>query len=414
MKGCKGYRVAVVLMAMLSAVISNANELPDGPAASAVVKPAPVESEAKSTMGVKGLSLETTLTLEYISNVSGGISRDSAFLGNIDIIGGLDTEAAGWWSGGTFSVYGLGNFNNGRVPTEIIGDIQASSNIEAPETFKLYEAWYNHSFMDNSLLVLVGLHDYNSEFDVMEYGGVFHNSSFGIAPGISQAGPSIFPTAALGLRVAVKPTEGAYILSGIYDGVAGDPCDDESSDIQFDSGDGVFYALETGLTRAEGSDAPYYKVALGGWYHTKRCEDLAGQPVENNGGGYVIVERQIYQEQDKAQGLGIFGQVGSAPDDINVIAYSVIGGLNYTGLIPGRDEDVTALGFSQAILSDDYLALEENAGLNDSETAIELVYQAGLTEWFTIKPDIQYIINPASAPGIDNALQIGVRAELVF
>jgi porin len=362
--------------------------------------------------GLKGLSFEAVLTLEYIANVSGGISQDTALLGNFDLAVELDTAEAGLWDGGTFLVYGLGNFNGGTLPTEIIGDIQATSNIEAPETFKLYEAWYNHSFLDDRLAILVGLHDYNSEFDVMEYAGVFPNSSFGIAPQISQVGPSIFPTTALALRIAAKPTDGSYVLAAVYDGVPGDPDDDTSSAIQFNDGDGVFTGVEAGL-RAPDEAARYYKVAIGGWYLTAEAEDFTGAVQDNRGGLYLMAEAQVYQEAaDDGQGLGLFAQYGNTFENFNEIDYSLIGGANYTGLIPGRDEDVIALGVTSAFLCDEFRALEGNEGLARAETVIELVYEAAISDRITIRPDMQYIINPLSEPGIDDALQLGLRVEI--
>lgn len=370
--------------------------------------------EQRESEGGNGLTFEAALTLEYISNVSGGIRRDSAFLGNVDVTAELDTEEAGLWKGGTFFIYGLGNFNGGTYPSEVVGDIQATSNIEAPDTFKLYEAWYNQSFRDDTLSLLVGLHDYNSEFDVLEYAGVFPNSSFGIAPQISQVGPSIFPTTALALRLAAKPTDKSYVLAAVYDGVPGDPDNERSGAIKFDSGDGIFSALEVGLSPEEDAGSAYYKFSIGGWYHTAETEDFEAHAQDRNGGVYLLAERQVYQEADHSQGLGVFGQFGTAIPDRSEVAYSIMAGLNYTGLIEGRDEDVIGLAFCSAILSDDFRAIEGNEDLDAAETVIDFVYQAHLTDWLTVQPDIQYIMNPASESGLDNALQLGVRMEIGF
>ena len=320
---------------------------------------------------------------------------------------------AGLWEGGTFHVYGLGNFGDGISPTQLIGDIQATSNIEAPETFKLYELWYSQNLFQDKLNILIGMHDYNSEFDVMEYAGVLPNSSFGIAPNISQAGPSIFPTTALGLRIPVNYDETApYLLAAAYDGVPGDPDDEKSSAVLFENGDGVFTAAEIGIQAVEGS--AYYKLAIGGWMLTADTEDLNGVEKDSNGGGYLIGEMSLFRELDSKQGLGAFVQIGNAAEDRNAVAYSLIGGFNYTGLIPGRDGDVLAFGFCRAVLSDHLPPAEEGQEWPDAETVIELVYEAGLTPWFVMKPDVQYVFNPASTPGLRDALQAGVRFEILF
>lgn len=127
------------------------------------------------------------------------MKRHTVVEGNFDLTVSLDTEKAKLWQGGTVFLYVLGNF--GEAATGIVGNTRATSNIEAPETIKLYEAWYNQDFAEGKLSLLVGLHDYNSEFNALEYSGGLRHSSFGIEPDISQVGPSIFPTAALATRV---------------------------------------------------------------------------------------------------------------------------------------------------------------------------------------------------------------------
>jgi len=104
-------------------------------------------------MGVKpsaeanGVELEAVVTSDLIANVSGGLDRDAAFLQNYDLTATLDTEKAGFWSGGTAFVCLLGL--TGEAPSANIGDLQVTDNIEAPESITLMEAWYEHSFADN-------------------------------------------------------------------------------------------------------------------------------------------------------------------------------------------------------------------------------------------------------------------------
>ena len=222
-----------------------------------------------------GIVIEAALSADFLRNVSGGIEEEGTILGNFDLTIELDTQKVGWWSNGTFFAYFLGNFNSNEGMTNYAGDFQTSSNIEAPEAFRLYEFWYEHAFSDN-LSFLVGLHDYNSEFNTLEYGSLFTNSSFGISPDISQVGPSIFPSAALAARVAYRPTQNSYILAAVYDGIPGDPNHEKRTAIEFNSGDGIFSSLEAGVTDGEAHDEEYYKLALGIWYHSAEVENFAG------------------------------------------------------------------------------------------------------------------------------------------
>ncbi|MGE0682955.1 MAG: carbohydrate porin, partial [Candidatus Binatia bacterium] len=153
----------------------------------------------------QGVSLEAVYTGEMFSNLSGGLRRKAVYLDNVDLMLTIDTERAFGWEGGRFFLYGLGN--QGGNPSEHIGDIQIASNIEAPDTWKVFEAWFQQNLFRNRLSLLAGLYDVNSEFAVLKTADLFLNSSFGIGHAFAQSGkngPSIFPATSLGLRMAAK------------------------------------------------------------------------------------------------------------------------------------------------------------------------------------------------------------------
>jgi porin len=112
-----------------------------------------------------GILLETTNTVDVLSNVSGGIHRKTAVTGDLDLLLTIDMKKlVPGWDNGTLFVYGLGTY--GDDPSKHVGDIQAVSNIAAPNTWKLFEAWYQHNLYKRFSL-LAGLYDVTSEFDVM-------------------------------------------------------------------------------------------------------------------------------------------------------------------------------------------------------------------------------------------------------
>ena len=112
--------------------------------------------------------------------------------------------------------------------------------------------------------------------------------------------------------------------------------------------------------------------------------------------------------RDAPQGLGLFGQFGWAPLDRNEIAKYYGGGLVYTGLLPGRDEDVSGVGVAHARLSS---RMKEIDG-RTHETAIEWFYKVRLTKYLMVQPDLQYILNPGGDGR--NALAGGLRFEIRF
>jgi porin len=209
-----------------------------------------------------GLTFESLIIMEIVAHTSGGKRRGSTVLGNVDLTMTLDTEKAGWWSGGTFFVHLLGDV--GGNPTSFVGATQVTSNIEAPDTFKVFAAWYEYRFFEDKLALLFGLHPYDSEFYVLEFAGYFLNSSFGTSPEVAQTGPFIFPTTALAVRAKYQLLPHVYVLAAVYDGVPGHPTNPYGTHIILRCQDGLFYGLEVGLTPpADQEPARHYKLAVG-------------------------------------------------------------------------------------------------------------------------------------------------------
>lgn len=332
------------------------------------------------------LEFGAELTLEYNKLTSGGVRSDSAVLGNMDLT--LEADLGD----GTLFLYVLGNDGHGGPPSALVGDIQATSNIEAPDTWKLYEAWYQHDF--GSWSVLGGLHDFNSEFDVLENAALFTNSSFGIGPDVSQVGPSIFPTTALALRLRVEPCPVSYLQVAVYDGVPGDPDNENRTQVILGEGDGQFYAGEFGVS--DDADG-YYKVALGGWYRTASDE----------AGGYILAESATWEN-----GPGVFLRLGAVRDRGQQVGSYIGAGFTWAGLIPTREDDVFGLGIAHARFGDDFE--DANADFATAETAIELTYAAQVHERVNVQPFLQFVRDPGSEADIDDAVLLGVRVGITL
>ncbi len=371
----------------------------------------------RTAMEERGITAEAVLTADFLYNTRGGLDEDGTILGNFDLVFELDTEQAGWWGNGTFLLYVLGNWNHGGFMSDIVGDLQVTSNIEADPALRLYEAWYEHTFADGRLSLLGGLHDFNSEFNVLAAASLFTNSSFGISPDIAQTGPSIFPTTSLALRLRAQPTERSYILAAVYDGVPGDPDNPPNTVIKLEQGDGVFAALEIGMTADEPGYRDFFKLGVGAWVHTADLENFDGEIKGTNHGFYLIAEKTLFAETDDGQGLGAFLQLGFADENWNQLGNYWGAGLSYVGLIPGRDRDVTGLAIGSARNGDEFRKYAEEelmTPVERAETVIELTYRIEVMPGLALQPDVQYIIHPSMDPDVEDALQVGVRLEMSF
>ena len=360
----------------------------------------------RKALAARGLDMEFVASTDFMAVVDGGLSRGLETPANFDMVFTLDTNTAGWWRNGTVQLYLLGN--TGGDPSRRAGDLQVASNIEAADTFKLFEAYYEHRFLDDRLGVLVGLHDMNADFYVTEHSGLFLNSSFGIGIDVAQVGPSIFPTTSPGVRLRLNWTPNTYLLAAVYDGVAGDPNDPYGTHVSFDHGDGVFVIAEAGLL---GGEAHYYKVGVGGWYHTANIDDLDGRPQDNNSGIYTLGEMDVWRDED-GRGVGIFTRLGFANGDRNQVSTYVGGGVTWTGPLPQRPSDVAGVAVAHARNGDHFRRL--NPSLERGETTLEASYLITPKPWLTVQPDLQYIVDPGTDSAIDNALILGVRVQITL
>ncbi len=111
-----------------------------------------------------GLSWAGHLDSEIFSNFSGGIKQGSE--GNIvgQIGAEYDTDKAGLWKGGKFTLSLMGIYSSG-IQQNYSGDIQTASNIWAPNAVRFYDAAYRQRWND-WLNTRVGYMDVNYYFDV--------------------------------------------------------------------------------------------------------------------------------------------------------------------------------------------------------------------------------------------------------
>lgn len=140
-----------------------------------------------------------------LNDLRGGVRRGTTYVGNLHLLLTAKTPPGRWE--GTTAFLDVLNIHGGR-PSLRVGDAQGVSNIEGPPGTQIEELWIQHNFAGNTLSLLAGIYDLNSEFYRLRSASLFVNSSFGIGPEFSQSGvsgPSIFPRTSAGLRIDLKP-----------------------------------------------------------------------------------------------------------------------------------------------------------------------------------------------------------------
>ena len=165
-----------------------------------------------------------------------------------------------------------------------------------------------------------------------------------------------------------------------------------------------------------------------GWYYDSSNVQRIGseKQVSGRSGHYLLVDQAVWNDPDsKGRSLHLFGQASAASSAASPFTRWYGAGVVLYKPFEGRSQDTLALGYGRAVPNPrSREALEDNAlangqdfpNLDSGEQLIELSYGYQATPWLTLRPDLQYVIEPGAFSGqeIDNALLLGLQVKATF
>lgn len=344
------------------------------------------------------VQFDAVLTSDVMTLARGGVDGGTTVMHNLDLTAAWQGEN-GWEAFGYILADGGGAFSADRV-----GDVQVTSNIEAPEGVRLFEAWAKKSGEHGS--VTFGLIDLNGIFDVQEVGGLFIHPSHGIGPDYAQTGPSIFPFSGLGVVGEWKATDQLTLRAGVFDGVPGDPTrPSRFLAIKLSAQEGAHIVAEA----QQDFDGGYVKAGV--WSNTAELDLLDGSGRKREKfGAYGQIAATLVREGDGEQGLKGWLRFGTACEDVLLLDSYAGGGLVYTGLLPGRDGDQVGFAVARAHFGEPARAADPGQGA--AETNYEVSYRVQIKDGFAVQPMMQYVQHPGGRDDIDDAVVVGLRFEV--
>lgn len=412
---------------------------------------------ARSALKDKGIDITLNYIGETLAVLSGGIDRRASYEGRLEFSVDADLQKLIGWTGAMthFTIYQI--HNSGRNAAENVGSIADPSNIDAVPTTRLFTAWFEQNFNDK-LSVRIGQLTADDEFIVSPTASGLINGTFGwasiMAANMTSGGPA-YPLATPGVRLKVSAFENLTLLAAVFSGdPAGRDCNDVPQQcnkygITFSFSGGSLWMGETQYAINQAKDAKglagVYK--LGVWYATTDFADqhfgldgagavvsladpAAAGPLNHAGnwGVYGVADQMIWRSANSS--LNVFLRAGASPSDRNLLSFYIDGGVGLKGPLPGRADDVLTFGFAYAKVSADAAALDRDmpvfAGppfpIRDYEMVFELSYVAQLAPWWTLQPDLQWIVHPGGnvpdpnnpAVTVANAFIVGVRSTIKF
>lgn len=298
------------------------------------------------------LEWHAAYTSEFLSNIDGGIRTGEIYDGLIkatiqidpgDLLGATD------WKNGI--LYSSAYYPHGNsISYGYVGDLNGVSNIDAYDSLRLSEFWFQQTAGKASLRM--GLIAADTEFFVCDSGSVLLNGCFGAIPVISQNfSAPVFPLAAPGLRVTLAPTGQLSLKAGVYSGDVGkqDQTNLHGTRLSFHSSAGLIWLGEIAFTSKIKFPGVY---KLGGFYHSGDFSDLAtGVLRRGNFGGYLVVDQSLLNTINGA-GLNAFFRIGlTGRDDRSIVASYFEGGLACKGFFKKRAKDVLGIACSTTRMS---------------------------------------------------------------
>lgn len=412
---------------------------------------------ARDALTARGVDVTINHIGETFSVLSGGLQRGGTYEGQLEATVDTDLEKLLGWQGARteFTIFQL--HDSGHSVHDYVGSLSDPSNIDALPTTRLYTAWFEKDLPGNSTL-RIGQLVADGDFISSPTTAGLVNGTFGWpvlnSANFPSGGPA-YPLATPGVRLLLKPQAEVSLLSAVFSGdPAGPRCVTDPQicnpyGLTFSTSGGALMMSEVRYEVNQQADATGLAAAykLGGWVHSVDFADQrfgldsTGAPVSlaspaavaslkhaGDWGAYGVIDQMLWRSGTRS--ISVFARGELAPPDRNLVSWYVDGGIGIKGPIAGREDDTLTFGVAYSQIGKDAIALDRDIlafsggphPIHDAETVFELSYRALVSPWWTLQPDIQYIVHPGGNVAdpknpdlpIPNALVVGLRSLIKF
>ncbi|NWA27152.1 porin [Pseudomonas gingeri] len=397
----------------------------------------------------EGIDIKADYVGEVGGNLSGGYNdqKTARYSDQFGLGVALDLQKLFGWDN-TQAKIQLTNRNGENISNDRVGDPRVGTISSSQEVFgrghmvRLTQLWIQHQFLDGKFDVKAGYFGEGEDFNTFPC--EFQNLTFcGSQAGNWATGIWYnWPVSQAAIRFKYNITPEFYAQIGFYN----------QNPTQLDSGNG-FKLDGTGtkgtVIPVEGVWSPKFnglpgEYRLGYYYSSAPANDVlkddnggdaavSGLPYKTHKGksGYWFVAQQQLTDYkgDASRGLNIAANATFHDKDTNFIDNYQSIMLVFKGPFDARPKDDVGLGIGRIHVNSDVqknaeLINEEN-GISDynnpsflpiqkTEYNVELNYGFHVTNWLTVRPNLQYIKHPGGVDQVDDALVAGLKIQSVF
>lgn len=370
---------------------------------------------ARTRLAEEGVTFNVNNIGDFQADVSGSQTHHAVYFGRFRASSDIDFSKLADFDGELFfsSVWQYGQNLSGRY----LHVNTLSSSIAGVESYRLDQFWYQQGLFHNLFKVKIGQLVAVNEFGATDFFDILFNDELGYAANAlfntkQPFSPAGKPGAIVWSDLSFV-TPGLYTKAGVFTAYQSAYRPDRYGvDYNDDFNHGLVGSYELGYQEQHTQYNGVYKLGVNINDLSVYSNLATGKPYQGDYTAYALAEKTVYHPTDASgniesnKGLDLLLQFLNAPGDRNELAYEVMSGGRYTGLIPGRDKDKTGFGFiyseNSSAASEAY-TVSHGHGLG-GEATIEVDYQINPVAWFSFQIDNQYIINPggdAQRSGID-------------
>ncbi|KQZ84775.1 carbohydrate porin [Pseudomonas sp. Root562] len=405
----------------------------------------------RSELLEKGVDVIVGYTGEAATNLQGGYNHDhtARYTAQWALGTHLDLQKLLGWNDAEFQLLVTerngNNLSNDRIADPRTGQLSSVQEVWGRgQTWRLTQMWYRQKFFDSALDLKLGRLGVNEDFN--SFPCDFQSLSFCSAPVGNVAGDVWYsgPVSQWGLRARYNIDQQWAVQIGVYEQ---NPSNLETNNGFKLSGSGTKGALvpvEVIWTPTLGTESLPGEYRLG-YYHSSASandvyDDVNGQPQGLTGqapksrsskhGAWIMGQQQLTTHHgDASRGLSVFASVTVHDKATSGIeSFQNIGAV-YRGPFDARPKDDIGLGVARLLVNDDVSKrqrqINESSGIDDydnpqfvpvqhSEYDIELNYGIHVSDWLTVRPNLQYVRHPGGVYEVDNALVAGLKIQASF
>jgi porin len=397
----------------------------------------------------QGIDIKADYVGEVGGNLHGGYNDDKTarYADQFGLGVALDLQKLWGWDN-TQAKIQLTNRNGYNISNDRVGDPRAGTLSSSQEVYgrghmvRLTQLWIQHQFFDNKLDVKAGYFGEGEDFNTFPCD--FQNLAF-CGSQVGNWATNIWynwPVSQAAIRVKYNINDELYAQIGAYNQNPSQLEHGNGFKLSGSGTKGTVLPVELVWSPKVNSLPGEYRV---GYYKSTADasdvrEDVNGFDAATTGDAYkthsskhgywFVAQQQLTSHNgDASRGLNIAANATFHDKDTNFIDNYQSVMFVYKGPFDARPKDDVGIGAARIHVNDDVKKnaelLNASNGVSDYDNPVfspireteynyEINYGFHVTNWLTVRPNLQYITHPGGVDAVDNALVAGLKIQSTF